>query len=77
LPAHLDSHAPSGGQTPASTSRSLETAALAEELDARLDGEMAFEGSTRAIYAHDASNDRPVPLGVTLPRHNEDMSPVR
>ena len=76
MPAHLDSHAPSGGHTPASTGRSLETAALAEELDARRAGEMAFDASTRAIYAHNASNDRPVPLGVTLPRHNEDIGPV-
>jgi FAD/FMN-containing dehydrogenase/Fe-S oxidoreductase len=41
---------------------------LARALRRELDGEVRFDGGTRALYATDASNYRQVPIGVVVPR---------
>ena len=43
-------------------------AELAEELRARVAGEVRFDDGSRALYATDASNYRQVPIGVVVPR---------
>ena len=44
------------------------TVALQRELAARVDAEVRFDPGTSAVYAHDASNYRQVPIGVVVPR---------
>src|SRR5690349_6515508 len=46
---------------------------LAQALRARIDGEVRFDASGRALYATDGSSYRQVPIGVVLPRHTEDV----
>src|SRR4051812_5510155 len=47
--------------------------ALEAELKARVSGEVRFDTGSRALYATDASNYRQVPIGVVLPRTDEDV----
>jgi FAD/FMN-containing dehydrogenase len=47
--------------------------ALAVELHRRIKGEVRFDTGSRALYATDASNYRQVPLGVVIPRDEEDV----
>jgi FAD/FMN-containing dehydrogenase/Fe-S oxidoreductase len=54
--------------------RSDRAEALAEELQARLAGEVRFDAGSRALYATDASNYRHVPIGVVIPRSLEDVT---
>ena len=42
--------------------------AAADDLRAKVDGEVRFDPGTRAAYSTDASNFRQVPLGVVVPR---------
>ena len=48
-----------------------------EDLEAalarRIEGEVRFDAGSRAMYSHDASNYRQVPVGVVVPRHIEDV----
>ena len=46
---------------------------LAAALRRRLQGEVRFDNGSRALYATDASNYRQVPIGVVLPRSNDDV----
>src|SRR5271165_3642508 len=46
---------------------------LAEALRAQLSGDVRFDTSSRALYATDGSNYRQVPIGVVLPRDNDDV----
>ena len=46
---------------------------LAARLRERIDGEVRFDRGSRALYATDGSIYRQVPLGVVLPRSNEDV----
>ena len=46
---------------------------LEKELRRRIEGEVRFDSGSRAIYATDASNYRLVPLGVVIPRHEDDV----
>jgi len=55
------------------TKAELDTARLASELRARIRGEVRFDEGSRALYATDASNYRQVPIGVVLPRSEEDV----
>src|SRR3954468_16364523 len=55
------------------TARSPDLDALARALGRQLDGEVRFDGGSRALYATDGSNYRQVPLGVVLPRHKVDV----
>jgi FAD/FMN-containing dehydrogenase/Fe-S oxidoreductase len=47
--------------------------ALAEELRARIRGEVRFDAGSRALYATDLSAYRQVPIGVVVPRDAEDV----
>jgi FAD/FMN-containing dehydrogenase/Fe-S oxidoreductase len=44
-----------------------------EKLVMSVEGEVRFDRGTIAIYSHDASNYRQVPIGVVTPRHEEDV----
>jgi len=46
---------------------------LAEALRAQVKGDIRFDTSSRALYATDGSNYRQVPIGVVLPRDNDDV----
>jgi FAD/FMN-containing dehydrogenase/Fe-S oxidoreductase len=50
---------------------SIET--LKDQLARVVEGEVRFDAGTRALYATDASNYRLVPVGVVIPRHDEDV----
>ncbi|HZR65218.1 MAG TPA: FAD-linked oxidase C-terminal domain-containing protein [Terriglobales bacterium] len=50
------------------TSKSLESS-----LRRQLSGEVRFDNGSCALYATDASNYRQVPIGVVLPRNNDDV----
>src|ERR1700745_1547327 len=47
--------------------------ALESALRARVEGEVRFDVSSRALYATDGSSYRQVPIGVVIPRHSEDV----
>ncbi|HEX4386165.1 MAG TPA: FAD-linked oxidase C-terminal domain-containing protein [Myxococcales bacterium] len=46
---------------------------LEQLLRSRLEGEVRFDGQSRALYATDASNYRMVPIGVVLPKTTADL----
>ncbi|MCC7105866.1 MAG: FAD-binding oxidoreductase, partial [Chloroflexi bacterium] len=46
---------------------------LAADLRAIVRGEVRFDDGSRALYATDASNYRQVPIGVVVPRDEEDV----
>jgi FAD/FMN-containing dehydrogenase/Fe-S oxidoreductase len=50
-----------------------EGAALQAELSRRISGEVRFDNVSRAIYATDASNYRQVPIGVVIPKGQQDV----
>jgi len=63
-------------QGPAVSSRHKEDVdadALARRLRAHVRGDVRFDNGARALYATDASNYRQVPIGVVLPRDNDDV----
>src|ERR1041385_6948838 len=47
--------------------------ALARKLKRKLKGEVRFDDGDRALYATDGSNYRQVPIGVVIPRDEEDV----
>jgi FAD/FMN-containing dehydrogenase/Fe-S oxidoreductase len=47
--------------------------ALESALGVRIDGEVRFDASSRALYATDGSSYRQVPIGVVIPRHADDV----
>lgn len=49
------------------------TASLQDELARRLEGEVRFDSASRAIYATDASNYHQTPIGVVIPKSQEDV----
>ena len=51
----------------------VDAAALAAALRSRIEGEVRFDDSSRALYATDGSSYRQVPIGVVLPRHVDDV----
>ncbi len=53
--------------------RPVEAERLAAALAGRINGEVRFDAGSRALYATDASNYRQVPIGVVLPRTDEDV----
>jgi FAD/FMN-containing dehydrogenase/Fe-S oxidoreductase len=59
-------------QRPPELPRDLNAAALARDLRRSLRGEVRFDAGSRALYATDGSNYRQVPIGVVLPRDEED-----
>jgi FAD/FMN-containing dehydrogenase/Fe-S oxidoreductase len=46
---------------------------LERELQAAIDGEVRFDAGARGLYAYDASVFRQVPIGVVIPRHEQDV----
>ena len=60
------SHARSGEVFPG-------TADLAVELAAAIRGEVRFDAASRALYATDASNYRHIPIGLVIPRDEDDV----
>ncbi|GIF00078.1 FAD-binding and (Fe-S)-binding domain-containing protein [Paractinoplanes rishiriensis] len=48
--------------------------ALAQDLAAALDGEVAFDAYTRHLFSRDASMYAIAPLGVAFPRHADDVA---
>ena len=60
------SHARSGEVFPGSPG-------LAAELAATIRGEVRFDAASRALYATDASNYRHIPIGLVIPRDEEDV----
>jgi len=51
----------------------VDAAALAAALRAQIRGEVRFDRGSRALYATDSSNYRQVPIGVVIPRDEEDV----
>jgi len=52
---------------------SVDAGALASDLRARIGGEVRFDSRSRALYATDGSSYRQVPIGVVIPRNNDDV----
>ncbi|MGN6401807.1 MAG: FAD-binding oxidoreductase, partial [Flavisolibacter sp.] len=46
---------------------------LEKELKKKISGEVRFDNGSRALYSTDASNYRQIPIGVVLPRTEEDV----
>ncbi|NVI87804.1 FAD-binding and (Fe-S)-binding domain-containing protein [Actinomadura sp. BRA 177] len=73
-------------QVPAKTSPSIpgpprgrqvvEVRKLARALEKAVEGEVRFDGGTKAMYASDASNFRQVPIGVVIPKTLDDVVAV-
>ena len=55
------------------TARGVDRERLAADLAAAVTGEVRFDEGSRALYATDASNYRQVPLGVVIPRTEDDV----
>ena len=50
-----------------------EARALEEELKSRVRGEVRFDDPSRALYSMDASNYRQIPIGLVIPRDEQDV----
>ncbi|MEK4031815.1 FAD-binding oxidoreductase [Methylocystis sp. IM3] len=46
---------------------------LAHRLQSSVEGEVLFDDASRALYTHDLSIYRHVPVGVVIPRHKDDV----
>jgi len=58
-------------QTPQSLN--VDIAALEKELRQTVSGEVRFDDASKALYSTDASNYRQIPIGVVLPKTEEDI----
>jgi len=58
-------------QTPQSLH--VDIAALEKELRQTVSGEVRFDDASKALYSTDASNYRQIPIGVVLPKTEEDI----
>src|SRR5262249_34187329 len=54
-------------------SESASAPALERELKKNISGEVRFDNGSRALYSTDSSNYRQVPIGVVLPKTEEDI----
>jgi FAD/FMN-containing dehydrogenase/Fe-S oxidoreductase len=54
-------------------SRGVDVTSIEKELISKIEGEVRFDYGSKALYATDASNYRQVPLGVVLPKTEEDI----
>jgi FAD/FMN-containing dehydrogenase/Fe-S oxidoreductase len=52
----------------------VDASGLAKALGKQVRGEVRFDPGSRALYATDGSNYRQVPIGVVLPRDNDDVA---
>ena len=50
-----------------------DAAELEAYLSKQIEGEVRFDDASRAMYATDASNYRQVPIGVVVPKTQEDV----
>ena len=57
----------------ASKSAHPDARGLESALRTRIEGEIRFDTSSRALYATDGSSYRQVPIGVVIPRHAQDV----
>ncbi len=57
----------------AAKSARVDAESLAAALRSQIAGEVRFDRSARALYATDGSNYRQVPIGVVIPRNNDDV----
>ena len=73
MPPPLDTPSPAQPAAPARAPHGIDVEALAAALRRVVSGEVRFDAGSRAVYAHDASNYRQVPIGVVLPRTVEDI----
>lgn len=55
-------------------SKAVNARALERRLKAVISGEVRFDAGTRALYATDGSNYRQVPIGVVVPRTEDDIA---
>ncbi|WP_347158921.1 FAD-binding and (Fe-S)-binding domain-containing protein [Pontibacter chitinilyticus] len=55
------------------TAAKIDIAVLKAALEAKVSGEVRFDNGSRALYATDASNYRQLPIGVVLPKTEEDI----
>jgi FAD/FMN-containing dehydrogenase/Fe-S oxidoreductase len=53
--------------------KGVDTKLLEIELKLKINGEVRFDKGSKALYATDASNYRQVPIGVVLPKSEEDI----
>jgi FAD/FMN-containing dehydrogenase len=51
----------------------VDVQALERDLAASVKGEVRFDGGTRGLYAADHSIYRQVPIGVVIPKDNDDV----
>ena len=51
----------------------IDAARLAEDLRKKISGEVRFDNGSRGLYATDGSNYRQIPIGVVLPKSEEDV----
>jgi FAD/FMN-containing dehydrogenase/Fe-S oxidoreductase len=54
-------------------SKDVDAKALEVELKDAIEGEVRFDNGSRALYATDASNYRQIPIGVVLPKNENDI----
>ena len=54
-------------------SKDVDVKSLEAELKKTIEGEVRFDNGSRALYATDASNYRQVPIGVVLPKNENDI----
>src|ERR1700693_2234201 len=57
----------------AARNSAVDSAALDQALRRHVRGDVRFDSSSRALYATDGSNYRQVPIGVVLPRDDDDV----
>src|SRR5260370_2831918 len=58
---------------PPAHAANLDASVLEAALRRHLRGEVRFDSGSRALYASDGSNYRQVPIGVVVPRDQEDV----
>src|SRR5438445_4816560 len=51
----------------------IDAVALADALRGEIKGEVRFDDGSRALYATDGSNYRQTPVGVVIPKDDEDV----
>jgi FAD/FMN-containing dehydrogenase/Fe-S oxidoreductase len=54
----------------------IDVGRLEKDLRKAVKGEVRFDAASRALYAHDSSNFRQVPIGLVIPRTLEDVVAV-
>ena len=57
----------------ASRAAHVDAAALERALQKQIRGEVRFDYGSRALYSTDGSNYRQIPIGVVVPRNNDDV----